>query len=64
MTAGYRPVMMGAVMGRQEQARGDGAGLQMSADTVTGGDGMAGAGWHLAVTGGGGGGLQTSGDGR
>ena len=35
----------------------------MSADTVTGGDGMAGAGWHLAVTGGGGGGLQTSGDG-
>ena len=33
----------------------------MSGDIVTGGNGMAGAGWHLAVTGGGGGGLQTSG---
>ena len=35
----------------------------MSSDIVTGGNGMAGAGWHLAVTGGGGGGLQTSGTG-
>ena len=35
----------------------------MSGDIVTGGNGMAGAGWHLAVTGGGGGGLQTSGTG-
>ena len=36
----------------------------MSGDTVTGGNGMAAAGWHLTVTGGGvGGGLQTSGDG-
>ena len=31
---------------------------------MTGGNGMAGAGWHLAVTGGGGGGLQTSGTGE
>ena len=30
---------------------------------MTAGNGMAGAGWHLAVTGGGGGGLQTSGTG-
>ena len=33
----------------------------MSGDIVTGGNGTAGAGWHQAVTDGGGGGLQASG---
>ena len=66
-------------MGRQEQASGDwrwrlasdqrwrsvteGCRWGMSGDIVTGGNWMAGAGWHLAVTGGGSGGLQTSGTG-